>query len=82
LLLWAPFAPTMRAEHPLLIALEAERWTLMSMYHTSRTGDRVESHADALVSDRLADRRETDESQIARPHSSKHMVSLPWEDAE
>ena len=67
LLLWAPFAPMMRAEQPLLITLEAERRILMSIHHTSRTGDRVESHADALVSDRLADRRETDESQIARP---------------
>ena len=58
----------MRAEHPLLIALEADRWTLMSIHHTSQTGDRVESHAEPLVSDRRTDhRRETDESQIARP---------------
>ncbi|MFZ1803957.1 MAG: hypothetical protein WAU05_08535, partial [Nitrospira sp.] len=48
--------------------LEADRWTLMSRNYTSRTGDRVESHADAIVSDRLTDhRRSTDESQITQP---------------
>ncbi len=53
----------MREEHPLLIALEADRRTLMSINYTSRIGDRVESHADAIVSDRLTDhRREIDES--------------------
>ncbi|HEX6727295.1 MAG TPA: hypothetical protein VF078_08065 [Nitrospira sp.] len=35
---------------------------------TSRNGDRVESHTDAIVSDRRTDhRRQTDGSQIARP---------------
>jgi hypothetical protein len=68
LLLLAPSAPTMREEHPLLIALEADRRTLMSINHTSRTGDRAELHADAIVSDCLTDhRRSTDESQIAQP---------------
>jgi len=68
LLLWAPSAPTMRKEHPLLIAPEADRRTVMSINHTSRTEDRVESRADAIVSDRRIDqRREIDESQIARP---------------
>ncbi|TKB59758.1 MAG: hypothetical protein E8D48_14465 [Nitrospira sp.] len=83
LLLLAPSAPTMREEHPLLIALEADRWTLMSRNYTSRTGDRVESYADAIVSDRLTDhRREIDKSPIAHSNSSTHMVALPWEDAE
>ncbi len=69
LLLLAPSAPTMREEHPLLIALEVDSRTLMSRNHTSRTWDRAESHADAIVSDRLTDhRRSTDESQIARPN--------------
>ena len=69
LLLLAPSAPTMRQEHPLLIALEVDRWTLMSINHTSRTGDRVDSHADAIVSDCRTDQppRETDESKMARP---------------
>ena len=68
LLLWAPFAPTMRQEHPLLIALEADRRILMSINYTSRTGDRVESYADAMVSPRSTDqRRSTDGSQIAQP---------------
>ena len=69
LLLLAPSAPTMRQEHPLLIASEADRWTLMSRNHTSRTGDRAESHADAIVSGCRTDQpRETDESKIARPN--------------
>jgi hypothetical protein len=68
LLLLAPFAPTMREAHPLLIALEADRRILMSRNHTSRTGDRAESHAGAGVSDRRTDhRRESDESPIAQP---------------
>ena len=67
LLLLAPFAPTMREEHPLLIALEADRRILMSRNYTSRTGDRAESYADAIVSDRRTDhRRSTDGSQIAQ----------------
>ena len=65
LLLLAPFAPTMREEHPLLIALEADSRILMSRNHTSRTGDRAESYGDAIVSDRRTDhRRENDGLQI------------------
>jgi hypothetical protein len=68
LLLLAPFAPTMRQAHPLLIALEADGGTFMSRNYTSRTGDRAESYADAIVSDRRTDhRRESDESPTAQP---------------
>ena len=48
LLLWAPSAPTMRQEHPLRIALEAERWAFMSRTAPAEPG--VESHVDALGS--------------------------------
>ena len=83
LLLLAPSAPTMREEHPLLIALEAERRTRMSRNYTSRTGDRVESYADAIVSDRRADFDDRLTNRRWRdPNSSTHMVALPWEDAE
>jgi hypothetical protein len=38
LLLWAPFAPTMREECPLLIALEADSRMLYAKNHNRRTG--------------------------------------------
>ena len=83
LLLLAPSAPTMREEHPLLIALEADRRILMSINHTSRTGDRAEFYqtpssriAALTIDDRLMSRR------LRNPNSSTHMVALPWEDAE
>jgi hypothetical protein len=66
LLLWAPFAWTMREEHSLLIALEADGWTLMP--RTATAESRAESQAGALVSDRRVDhRRRIDGSQIAQP---------------
>lgn len=56
----------------------------MPINHTSRTGDRVESYTDVIVS-RIAaltlDERLTN-LRLRDPNSSKNMVSLPWEDAE
>ncbi|HEX6727297.1 MAG TPA: hypothetical protein VF078_08075 [Nitrospira sp.] len=55
----------------------------MSIHHTSRTGDRVGSHADAIVSLRRTDhRRELTDHRLRDPNSSQNMVALPWEDAE
>jgi hypothetical protein len=54
LLLWAPSAPTMQQKHPLLVALEADRWTLMS----------ITAPAEPVA---LLTIDETDGSQIARP---------------
>ena len=39
LLLWAPFASTMREEHPLLIALEADRRIFMPRIATAKPRD-------------------------------------------
>ncbi len=61
LLLCAPFAPTMREEHPLLIALSGGSVDSHAKNRNSRTGGRFESHEDALVSSRRTDhRQETD----------------------
>src|SRR5574337_1051436 len=83
LLLWAPSAPTVEEEHPLLIALEAERWTLMPRtapaepgVDSSSTKTQSSRLASLIIGDRLTDIRFRD------PNSSKNMVSLPWEDAE
>jgi hypothetical protein len=65
LLLLAPSAPTMRQEHPLLIALEADRRTFMSRTAPAQPG--VESSRTQMHSSRRSDqRRETDGSQIAQ----------------
>ncbi|OQW30796.1 MAG: hypothetical protein A4E19_08570 [Nitrospira sp. SG-bin1] len=68
LLLWAPAAPTMRQEHPLLIALEAERWMFMSRTTPAEPG--IKSSLTQTSSSRIAsltiDNRLTD-LQIARP---------------
>src|SRR6185437_11226638 len=83
LLLCAPSAPTVREEHPLLIALEADWWTLMPRTAIVEPG--VDSSLTRTHSSRLAaltiDERLTD-SRFRDPNSSKNMVSLPWEDAE
>ena len=84
LLLLAPSAPTMREEHPLLIALEADRWTLMSINHTSQPG--IESSRTQTPSSRIAaltnHRERLTNRRWRDPNSSTHMVALPWEDAE
>ena len=73
----------MREEYPLLIALEADRWTLMSIHHTSEPG--IESSLTPTHSSQIArltiDERLTN-LRLRDPNLSKHMVSLPWEDAE
>jgi hypothetical protein len=83
LLLWAPFAPTMRAEHPLLIALEAERWTFMPISATAKPGivsSLTQNHSSQIaalpIDERLTNLR------LRGPNSSKNIVSLLWEDAE
>jgi len=48
LLLWAPFAPTMREEYSLLIALRGG--SVYAYANNRRTGGRVEFQEDALVS--------------------------------
>ena len=68
----------MQEEYPLLIALEAERWTLMPITATAEPeGDssRTQMHASHLASLTI-DERLTD------LNSSKNMVSVPWEDDE
>ncbi|UVT15248.1 MAG: hypothetical protein H8K04_15725 [Nitrospira sp.] len=50
LLLWAPFAPTMREEYPLLIALRGGSMDVHAKHCNRRTGGRVESYAASLVS--------------------------------
>ncbi len=83
LLLWAPFAPMVPEEHHFLIALEADRWTFMS--RTAPAEPRIESSLMQTPSSRIAaltiDERLTN-LRLHDPNSSKHMVSLPWEDAE
>ena len=83
LLLWAPSAPTMREAHPLLSALEADRWILMSRNQTRRAGVELSliqtgssRVASLTIDDRLTNLRVRD------PNSSQNMVALPWEDAE
>jgi len=70
-------------EYPLLIALEAERWTLMPITATAEPeGDssRTQMHASHLASLTI-DERLTD-LRLRDPNSSKNMVSVPWEDDE
>lgn len=68
LVLLAPFAPTMREEHPLMIALEADSWTLMPITATAEPGGRFEYNENVIVSYRLTDhRRYPDGYQISRP---------------
>jgi hypothetical protein len=78
LLLWAPFASTMREEHPLLVALEEDRRTLMPRTATAESG--VESNRTQVRSSRIAaltiDEGLTD-LRLRNPHSSQHMVALP-----
>ncbi|MDI3464686.1 MAG: hypothetical protein OJF50_003507 [Nitrospira sp.] len=69
----------MREEYPLLIALEADRWTLMPRTATAEPGgdsSRTMTHSSRLaaltIDDRLTDIRFRDSN------SSKNMVSLPW----
>ena len=50
LLLWAPFAPTMGEEYPLLIVLRGGSVDVYAKNRNRQTGGRVESHDDALVS--------------------------------
>jgi len=83
LLLWAPFAPTVPEEYPLLIALEAETWTFMPITAPAEPG--IESSLTQTPSSRIAsltiDDRLTD-IRFRDPNSWKNMASLPWEDAE
>ncbi|MDI3464692.1 MAG: hypothetical protein OJF50_003513 [Nitrospira sp.] len=83
LLLWAPFAPTMREEYPLLIALEADGWTLMP--RTATAGPRVDSSSMKAQSSRIASLTIDDlltDIRFRDSNSSKNMVALPWEDDE
>ncbi|MDK2742573.1 MAG: hypothetical protein H8K03_07785 [Nitrospira sp.] len=80
LLLWAPFASTMREEYPLLIALGGGSMEVHAKHRNRRSGSRVVRRRTRLAAltndDRLMDLRLRD------PNSSKNMVALPWEDAE
>jgi hypothetical protein len=86
LLLLAPFALTMRQEQPLLIALEADRWTLMSIMAPSEPG--IEPNLTKTPPSRCAaltidDRLDiSTDLRLRDQNSSKNMVALPWEDAE
>jgi hypothetical protein len=79
LLLWAPFASTMREEYPLLIALRGGWVDAYAKTATAESG--VESHEGALVSPCGTDHRMTD-LRLRDPHSSKNMVALSLEDDE
>jgi hypothetical protein len=83
LLLLAPFAPTMRDEHPLLIALEADRWIFMP--RTAPVEPGIESSLTQTPSSRIAALTIGDRLtnlRLRAKNSSKNMVALPWEDAE
>ncbi|MGC4096062.1 MAG: hypothetical protein QM706_03010 [Nitrospira sp.] len=80
LLLWAPFAPTMREEYPLLIALRGGWVDAHAKNHNRRTGGRVIRRGSRLaaltIDDRLMD------FKLRDPNSSKNMVALSLEDDE
>ena len=70
-------------EHPFLIALEAERWIFMSITAPAEPG--IESSLTQMHSSRIAALTNDDRLmnlRLRNPKSSKHMVALPWEDAE
>ncbi|MGC4096065.1 MAG: hypothetical protein QM706_03025 [Nitrospira sp.] len=67
LLLWAPFASTMREEYPLLIALRGGWVDAHAKNRNRRTGGRVEAREGARVSlCRTDHRRSTGRSQIVQ----------------
>jgi hypothetical protein len=83
LLLWAPFAPTMREEYPLLIALRGgsvDAYARMQLPDRGGESSRVSRRRTRLAAptndDRLIDRR------LRGPHSSKNMVALSLEGNE
>ncbi|MGZ8382333.1 MAG: hypothetical protein ACXWWH_12180 [Nitrospira sp.] len=83
LLLLAPFAPTTREEHPLMIALEADSWTLMPITATAEPG--IDSGITKTQSSRIATLTIDDiptDIKFRDPHSSKNMFSLPLEGNE
>ncbi len=83
LLLLAPSVPTMREEHPLMIALEADSWTLMPITATAEPG--VDSSITKTQSSRIASLTIDDlptDIKFRDPNSSKNMFSLPLEGNE
>ena len=76
--------PTMREEHHLMIALEADIWILMSITATGESG--VDSSAMKTKTSRIAPLTIDDTLTHIRgyhdPNSSKRMFSLPWENDE
>jgi len=83
LLLLATFAPTTREEHPLMIALEVDSWTLMPISATAEP--EVDSGVTKTQPSRIAtltiDYIQTD-IKFRDPYSSKNMFSLPLEGNE
>lgn len=75
--------PTMREEHPRMIALEAEIWTFMRLTAAAEPGigfggtpTKAPCIGPLTIDEIPADLTSRD------PHSSKTMFSLPWEGDE
>lgn len=83
LLLLAPSAPTMRQEHPFMIALEAGNWNLMPI--TATAEPEIDSGVTKTQAARIAPLTigeiRTDIG-FYDSNSSKKMFSLPWEGDE
>ena len=75
--------PTMREEHPFMIALEVENWTFMRITATAEPGIGFGGTPPpgSCIGQLTIDEIPADLT-IRDPHSSKSMFSLPWEGDE